>query len=107
MDISLLSTLTELRTWIKIPLFLSSYLPLWLIFLFSLFLSDNFKYLNLLSNHQFFTIVEDYALIAFSLLIAIPFIILIVILYITKNGNNPSYLVIDIRPSNIILLSSS
>ena len=85
--------MVELRTWIKIPLFLSSYSPLWLIFLISLFVNDDYR-----KGFDFYnylpTSLSDYASIIFLGLIIVPLLILLLVLYNTKKGTNPEYIII-------------
>ena len=84
--------MAELQTWIKIPLFLSSYSPLWLIFLISLFVND--VYSAQISIHNFPSSLADYSVIIFSALTIIPIIILVGVLYNTQKGNNPEFITI-------------
>lgn len=84
--------MVELQPWIKIPLFLSSYAPLWLIFLISLFVNDDYSTQFNFAN--FPSSLSDYSLIVFSIVIIVPILILVGILRTTKSGNNPEYITI-------------
>lgn len=97
--------MAEYRLWIKISLFLSSYLPLWLIFFFSLFINDNYRNqmlnsYNCISNLSDYTTIfncmtpSTYALFSFLILIIAPLAVLVFIIYGVNRDNNPDYITI-------------
>lgn len=78
--------MVESRTWVKIPLFLSSYFPLWLIFLGFLVIDDT-KY-HLFTKPIAENQVVFWSVVGFSLLVTLPPLIVYLALWTTKKENN-------------------
>lgn len=78
--------MSESRKWIKIPLFLSSYFPLWLIFLGTLFLDPRYEILTKPPAENQLVVA---AAITFAVIIAASLGILRAQLLQTEKGNNP------------------
>lgn len=86
--------MSDYRTWVKIPLFLSSYFPLWLIFFGSLFLDPRYGILEKPIKENPIVIG---AAIAFGTIMATSIIVVLLILYDTRKQNNTRPIVVKER----------
>lgn len=78
--------MAEPRLWIKIQLFLSSYFPLWIIFLVTLLLKDYPKSINALVNGNIEVLLPTVILTS---IIAISMGLVLIYLRLTVKGTNP------------------
>jgi len=81
--------MAEPKLWVKISLFLSSYFPLWVIFLVSLLLKDYPKNIEALVNKNIQVLVPAEVLIS---IMVISILLLWYYLRLTVKGNNPKLL---------------
>jgi len=90
--------MSEPRTWVKIPLFLSSYFPLWLIFFATLIFNEKYQLLNQFyakSEEQNMTVI--YAAILLGLIIIVSMVVVGLLAWGSKKGNNPKPITVKER----------
>lgn len=83
--------MSEPRTWVKIPLFLSSYFPLWLIFLGYLFLDPKYEIFTKPIKENYFVIT---AVIVLLTIMIGSIVITRLLIWNVSKGNNPRPVII-------------
>lgn len=90
--------MVEPRSWVKVPLFLSSYFPLWLIFFVTLILNQNYLLIDQIrAEPQERNDVVIAAAIIIGLIMLISITIAALVIWQSKRGNNPKPITVKER----------
>ncbi|SRR5579884_97028 len=90
--------MAEPRAWVKVPLFLSSFFPLWLIFFVTLIFNEKYQLVNqifLEPAKRNTTVI--YAAIFFGLIMIVSMTIVGLLVWQTRKGNNPKPITVKER----------